>query len=412
MPRLRLKPRPNKASRTKRIAAAMTLVAAFALPMPVRAAVCPPFAEVITMMSNLGMQMAVEMFFKELFKQFTDQLDMMARYKISALKVITSQAATSARAIINADQQIAKGEVSAMGLLSAQKEHLRVFQEFSPQTGQGVDPCGQLRTQVALMAAAADAAGTASSMVKEVMAAPGRFGDNKVYIDSLVNQRMSSFATEDEEKLGLGKATTEKVKTADGSMYPLAGADSNAETLFVDSDDPRLLKAKSAYLNYVAGRPDAPVTKFAASNPGGKQYLANKMRKDAIMSIGLNSVAQVSADYSPGHGHEGDSPSTDAGEGTLSKVGAMDAVVAQYYGATGKDRWASSMSQSKRGLMVDQVKMQSAMLAMDMHLLEQARRIEANVGALLAIKATEGAGADAAVASKRASDNTLKPGVR
>ena len=93
------------------------------------------------------------------------------------------------------------------------------------------------------------------------------------------------------------------------------------------------------------------------------------------MSIGLNSLAMVGAEHTPN------------GElGGKTKVGTLRDVVGQYYGESAKDRMKGWASQAERGLKVDQVKIAAATLAVEADLLEQARRTEANLAALLALE--------------------------
>ena len=384
----------------KKTVAATAVSCSLALtPVPAKAAICPPFAEIFTMLAQTGLQLAVEAFFQALVNTFTDQFDMFARLKISAQKVTTSQIATAGKAIINAEQQLAKGEVNSLGLLAASKEQLKVFQDYSAKTGQGVDPCGQLNTHVTFLISSGTATGLASQMGRDVQAAPGRFGDNLSYLNNRVQVRLENYASKDEVVLGYSKKEAEEITTTTGRKFSLAGADSNAETLFIESTDPRVAKAKDAYLDYLAGPPDAPIGKALASTPGGQQYLVSKMRKDAVVSTGLNSVARVAAENTPGH------------DGDPSMVSAMNNVVDLYYGDGAKERWRSWMSQSPRGLAVDRLKMSAASLALDAQRLEQARRIEANVGALLATQArkTEAQAIDSRV---RMQGSLEKSGVR
>ena len=346
---------------------------ALAMPMSSHAAVCPPYAEALTILAEQGMKAALDVLIQSLLSSFTSQLQFFASFKVGSIKVATSQVATAARAVINAEQNIEKGQMSAHALLETGRQQLRIFQDYSVQTGQGVDPCRQLNFQRDVLRTTAIAVGRANEMVAAIHAAPGRFGDNLGYVNSMLSSRYANFATPDEEKLGYGKASTKTVTANNGDVIPLAGADTNASILFADSSDPLVAQAKQNYINYIAGSPDAPINRSAASNGAGRQYLNDKARKDATVSVGVNSVAQVAAEYDP----------TEEMSNT-SKMGAMTKVVGMYYGELAKDTWRMWMSQSERGLAVDAIKMSAAHLSFEVDQLKQSQRMEALIGTLLA----------------------------
>lgn len=128
------------------LALAMSLTFA----MPARAALCPPMAETAVIVSAAAMKAALEMLVTQLFDVFGLQLANFAKMKVSAVKTLTAQVATSAKAKINADVALAGGEMAALGALEHTKQSLKVYQQFSALTGQGVDPCAQLTAQTNL----------------------------------------------------------------------------------------------------------------------------------------------------------------------------------------------------------------------------------------------------------------------
>lgn len=346
--------------------------------MPARAAVCPPFAETIVIAANAAMKVALDMLVQKLFDAFGLQLGNFAKYKVTAVKTLTSQVATATKAKINADVALAQGEMGAIAALEQTKQQMRVFQNYSPVTGQGVDPCAQLTAQTNLTLADGQAVSLASEMLSDVAAVPGRYGSSEQFTDRVLQQRGLMFATEDEAKLGYGVAATTVVQSATGEPISMAGADTNARILFIDSDHPQVKQARTAYLNYMAGQPDQAITGDVAKLPSGREYLALKKRKDAFMSVGLNSLSMVGADHTPN------------GEiGGRSKMGAMRDMVGQYFGATAMPRWQGWTSQSERGLMVDKLKLSAAHLALDAKLLEQSLRREALLSTVLALEAAQ-----------------------
>lgn len=382
----------------KKTVAALAVSAAALAPMQAHA-VCPPYAETITMAATAAAKLAMEQLVNQLMSSFTDQLDIFARFKIAALKVVSTQVSTAAKAKIKAQQSVAEAELSAMALLESTKAQMKVFQDYSPQTGQGINPCFQLESQKAALAATDFVASKSAELRKAVEAAAGRFGDQQAYAAKLLATRFSMFTSPDEEKLGYGKAAGEAVTTS-GERISLAGADTNAGILFVESTDPRVEAAKRQYLSYLAGSPDSAITKEMASSGSGSQYLDTKNRKDAAMSVGLHAVSNVAAEYS-----------VNEEAGGLSRMSAMSNVVGMYFGETAKEMWRGWTAQSERGLQVDALKMASATLAMEVDQLAQSQRIETLLGTWLALEA-QGIKPEVDAKARALIDATLKSPVR
>lgn len=346
-----------------------------ALSLPAQAAVCPPFAENIVLSGIATTEAALKAAQEFLFKELSKQMESFDKLQLSATKVLTAQVATAAKAQINANVALKQGELTAMAHLESVKMQTKIFQDFSPQTGQGVDPCGQLVAQTNVTLANGHSAAMAADAISHVSAAPGRYGSIEGFYNKMFSQRRTLYATEDESKLGFGVANKATVTLSNGVKFPLAGADSNAAVLFADSADPRIQAAKTAYLDHMGGPPDLPLTAELASLPTGKEYLALKARKDATMSIALHSIAIVGADNSP-------NPETGK-----SKSQSYRELVDLYYGRGAKERWQAWAGQSQRGLMVDQLKIDGAILAVEADKYQQAQRIEGLLGALLALEA-------------------------
>ncbi len=337
--------------------------------------VCPPFAEQIVISSISSTESALKQLQEFLFKSLSSQMEQFDKLQIAATKTLTAQVATGAKAQINANVVLKQGEMAAIAHLETVKQQMKIYQDFSPQTGQGVDPCGQLAAQTAVTVANGQAAAMAADAIAHVSAAPGRYGSSEGFYNKMFQQRRTLYATEDEAKLGFGVANNATVVTSNGSRFSLAGADTNAAVLFADSADPRIRAAKSAYLEHMAGAPDMPLTAEMASLPAGKEYLALKGRKDATMSVALHSIAMVGAE---------NTPNPEVGK---SKMQALRDMVGQYYGRDAKERWQGWASQSQRGLMVDQLKIDAATLAVEADQYQQAQRVEALLGSLLALEA-------------------------
>ena len=341
---------------------------------PARAALCPPFNVGLTVAGTAAVEAALKTVWHVLMKGLSEALMGWDRRELSAVKVATSQIATAAKAQINADVVLKQGEMAAIGSMEMTKQQLKVYQDFSALTGQGVDPCAQLTAQTNLTQAGGRAANSAVTTVAKLAAAPGRYSSAEGYMDRMLLQRKEMFATEDEAKLGFGTANKATVLTATGAKFALAGADTNAAVLFADSPDPRLKTAKDAYINHMGGAPDAAISKEVAALPSGKDYLVRKGAKDAAMSAALNSLAMVAAENTP--------------EGAKdSKTQAVRKLVGQYYGKDASTRWKGWTSQSQRGVMVDQMKIEAAQLGLKAEQYKSGQRIEVLLASLLTTEA-------------------------
>lgn len=383
----------------KRKSSIAALCLCLALSGKVNAASCPPYAELISMASVAAAKTAMEALFQQLVNAFLSQLNMFAQMKIGAVKVATTQVSLAAKMKIKSDQSLLEGETAARALLASTQAQARLFESFSPQTGQGVNPCVQLGKQRIALAAAANVLNEARVLVEAAAAAPGRFGNSTKALEAVLRTRYAQFGTKDEEALGLARASTATITTATGETVALAGADSNAKTFFADSADPLIEQARMNAMNYLAGRPDAPLTKEQASTGAGISMLEAKMNKDAVMSVGLNAIATVASENTPNH---------ELGV-SMSKSNAD--MVNMYFGDSAKDMWVGWLSQSERGLMVDQLKMQAALLKLDYDRLQQLQRQEALFSVLLADRARE-MQKDVALSAHALNQQTLKSPIR
>lgn len=312
------------------------------------------------------------MFVDQIFAAFTSQLEFFSKIKISSIKVTTNQVAIAAKMQIQAAQKIDSAETSALALLESSKAQMKVFQDFSPQTGQGANPCYQMQVQKAAVAAATFVQGTSQEYLKKVKVV-GRSGNNESHAKQLLKEKLENFATADDEKLGYAPKAS-AITDSEGNVIELGGADANAATLFVPSDDPRVKLAKTNYIKNATGAPDAPITKLQASSGAGAQALQEKTRKDAVMSVGQHSLAMVAAENDPDHEL-----------GDQSMIQTSKNVVKVYFGALAALTHQAWVSQSERGLMVDSLKISGATLAAEVNLLEQAMRQEALVATLASL---------------------------
>lgn len=333
------------------------------------AGLCPPFNE-MAVIAKLGLvESALKVAWTTLFKALSGNLLSYDKRELSAMRVATSQVATVAKAEINAAQALMAGKMAALGALEHTKQQLDVYQQFSVLTGQGVDPCAQLEAQNGLNDAGRRTNASIQAVLMQAAAAPGRYSSPESYIEKMLKVRQG-FLTKDEEALGFGKAMSTEVTTATGEKFPLAGADTNAGVLFADSADSRVKAAKEAYINHIGGLPDLPIAKETASLPAGKEYLVVKAQKDAVMSAALSSMATVAATNTPMDGKQ-------------SKTQAMRELVGQYFGKEASQRWKGWATQSTRGLLVDQLKIDAASLALKAEQYQDGQRQEVLLAATL-----------------------------
>lgn len=337
---------------------------------PARAGVCPPFNVGLTVAHLAAVEVALKTLWHMLMKGLSQTLMSWDSRELAAMRVATSQIATAAKAQINANLVLKQGEMAAVASLETTKEQLKVYQEYSALTGQGVDPCLQLQAQANFANAGGRAANTAAATFAQAAAAPGRYGNTENYMNRMLQQRRDMFATEDEAKLGFGTAAKATVDTATGAKFALAGADTNAGVLFADSPDPRIKAAKEAYINHMGGAPDAAISKEVAQSPSGREYLVRKGAKDAAMSAALYSLAMVAAENSPNGSQD-------------SKNQAMRKLVGQYYGNDAAARWKGWTSQSERGIMLDQMKIEASQLALKQEQYRSGQRLEVLLAAML-----------------------------
>lgn len=356
---------------------------------------CPPFNTGMV----VGQTMAVEAALKALWQSMINNLAKMMigydRQELGAMKVLTAQISTAAKAEMKAMETLSQGRMTALAYLESIKEQARVFRQYSPQTGQGVDPCQQLSAQQLMRLAAAAGAQMAREWAKQMPSAPGRFGDAATYYKERMERRQALYATPNEEKLGQGKAQKDVVTLATGEKFALAGADTNASVLFADSADPRIIQAKKDFITNMAGPPDAPLPKTHSNSPAAKEYLLAKARKDAVMSAAVTSLTAIAAENTP------------TGMGGKSKNHAFREIRDLYYGGNAALRWAEWALQDVRGLRMDQMRIDSATMAAKEEQYKSTQRLEVLLGVLLMQKSSQMSGPLNAHAASLA-DNKLR----
>ncbi len=305
---------------------------------------------------------------------------------ISAVAILTKQKAVSANQISdglrNTNQNIA---VSLNALSQAERVKKARF-EYGGDFGQGYSPCYVFQERLGISRAESDLAGMAAASVRtDVQAAPGRFASPVMAQKEMLEQHNKLFCTKDQADSGL--CATE------GS---LPGASLNVATLFKPTaNEEDLTKAKSAFINNMAGLPDGEVPQGAGSSEVAASYQQAKMQKDAVRSSALASLKQIQLETTSGqdgeHGH-GDLP--------LSKQ--YETEIKRYAGNTPEyQNWARVMAaQNDRGAMVELLKIKALDLSLQERQYRQWERMEAQLASAVAAKLkTQSRKADAAANS-------------
>lgn len=355
----------------KKLMACTAVSCTLAAPVPAFAYGCAPFSHEAMIATTMAMEAAIKTLWQMLFNNMSSVLLSFDRKELSSMKVLTRQIATAAKAEIKASEELSKGAMSALSYLETQKEQMRVFRNYGPMTGQGTDPCAQLSLQTKIQLAEATARNAARTMLQRAAAAPGRYGNRDAFMRNAQQVRERNFATKDDEVLGRGSATTDVVVTTDGKRIPLAGADTNAEVLFANSSDSRVALAKEAFINNILGAPDAPPSAQFLQTPAGQEYVASKARKDLLMSAAAHSLTTIAAENSP------------SSNGADSKMEALRKMRDSYFGEGATERWKAWMGQEQRGLMMDMMRMDAAMLASTTEQYKSGQRLELLLGGLV-----------------------------
>lgn len=334
---------------------------------------CPPVIDSIWQAGMDSAQASVEAAITASFESISTSRTLNLQRVLSALRVVTKQISASGEQQIAADIAAKKGSASYLSELSSRKAMFNAMIDYSPSTGQGFDPCGELLRSKNIAVAVGEASrDMQEKVIRELDAAPGRLVRDQA---ALISQRMAAaktlYCTPDEAAAGLCKAA--------GTM---AGRDVDATNFFTshDADSPEG-KAKSALLNNMFGVPYQAIPKEMAATASGQSFLEAKRAEDAIGSV---SQASMKAIQSWTEGRGTGAAKSDSVLDTLSKK------VGTYSGGDNYAAWEKDkLSQSERGLLVEYAKMAATELYMLHAEYQQQERIEANVATLQALRARQ-----------------------
>ena len=307
---------------------------------------------------------------------------------ISAIAILTKQKAVAANQISdgarNSNQEVALG-LNAL----AQAERVKKARfEFGGEFGQGYSPCYVFQGRLTIARAESGLSGeTAGALRTEVKAAPGRYSNPVLAQKEMVEEHNRLFCTTDQAASGLCEREGK-----------LPGASLSVATLFKPSSDGEdLTRAKTAFINNMAGLPDGPVPEGGARSEAAASYQMAKIQKDAVRSSALASLKQIQLETTTGgEGEHG------TGELPLSFQYATE--VKRYAGNSDEyQSWARVMAaQNDRGVLVEMLKIKALDLSLQERQYRQWERMEAQLASVVAARLKTGAQAAANVAGDAA----------
>lgn len=289
---------------------------------------------------------------------------------LSAIRVATEQIYASGDKQAATEVAAKQAAANYMVELSNRKAVIQTALEYNAATGQGYDPCGELKRSQNVAVAIGEAnSDMPDRVIREIDAAPGRLSSSPAaVVSNRLSEAKSVYCTADEAKMGMCSAPGQ-----------LAGMDVDAGHFFTSyqvgtADD----KAKSDMLNNLYGVPYAAPDKSVANSPKGKAFFDAKRTEDAFRSVSQASMKTLQSWTESSNGYE-------------SVLDAIDAKVGTYAGGNNYAQWeAQQTSQSEHGLLVELAKMRAFELYMRNLEYQQMERQEANLAVLLALRGRTG----------------------
>ncbi|SFF31545.1 hypothetical protein [Paracidovorax wautersii] len=206
---------------------------------------------------------------------FTGILDQ----KLSALRVMTSQIATSSKAQINATISIVQGEMGARGVLAGTTEQLDLYRSFSAIGGQGVQMCDAVsqRNDIDTLSRAQD------SYQFVAVANSGRTSARRDNYEIVrAEKQMDAYCSAEEHNLGICKSRFDGMENASSSFNKLMG---------VDQFTNKQLKAAEEFIANAVPAPRAMPQVSRACDAACKSARVAAMRMDAASSMTAATLA-------------------------------------------------------------------------------------------------------------------------
>lgn len=281
---------------------------------------------------------------------------------ISAIAVATKQEALAGGVVTDGAKDASEQLVNAIRAQRESDQVATAFLDYNPSIGQGYQPC-LVNAQNRTLDGAFDNMGASSTTtVTALDVAPGRLvsSSGNALAQRLADHR-SKFCTQAEADAGIC------------SVSALPGGDTNAALLFTPTAPGSLQQdAQKAFLQHALGTPDQSIPAAAGKTAAGQDYMLEKNRKDALLSIPAYSLSMIQAAHLQ---------SADLGNKSPDEV--LTLRVNQYFGGKEAQKWSSVLTaQSERGLMVEAVKMGGLEVWLHHKQFQQNQRLEMNLAAL------------------------------
>ena len=261
---------------------------------------------------------------------------------LSAMKVQTAQVSTNGEREVNLVSNTQQAVASTLSQVAQRRALIDAREQYSIDTGQGVNACGSIDLMNATNRAMGNVVMTGREGYRDLDVAPGK----NTPLAQVTRARLADPTKTDAAVL----------------LDPAA------------SDDDR-----KSVIQAMAG---LPMPKPTNAMPGGEADLMmlRARRVEALRSPALVSLSAVRA-MSNTEGHE-------IGSSSLSPLQQLDALIAQYGGGPQYESWSAGLAgQSEHGLLIELTRMRSMALALRQQLVEQQARTSAVIGTLLATQA-------------------------
>jgi hypothetical protein len=329
---------------------------------------CPAVVDSVWQAGLAAAQVQVEGALTQMYASVSNTRSINLQRLQSALKVLAKQIDTSSEASAAMNTAAKQASANFQSDLSLRKQVFNTILDFDPATGQGYDPCGELkRSQNVAVAIGEAATDMKEKVVREIDAAPGRFvADPGAIVSARLKAAKGVYCTVDEAKAGLC-----------GSPGAMAGKDVDASHFFTSFNQVSPQNdAKSAMLNNMYGVPYQTVGKETFATPAGKSFLEAKRTEDAVRSVSQASLKSIQS-WTEAKG--------DVDNGSASVLDTLAKKVGTYAGGDNYASWEQGKTaQSERGLLVEFAKMQAAELYFQHLEYQQMERQEALVAAMVA----------------------------
>lgn len=286
---------------------------------------------------------------------------------ISSVAVATKQEALAGNTIETAGMQAGQQLVNAVAAQRETAATTKAYLDYSPQMGQGYDPCGTEAKQQTLDQYFDALPAATQVRMTTFDNAPGRLAASTAQaMQQRLDNHRQGYCTADEARAGLC------------TLSRVPGGDTDAALLF-RSESPGSLsdKARDAYIQNVTGAPPAAIPAAEGATVQGQAYLAAVNREQALLSIPTYSLTRIEAQNTQSTAYGGKSAND-----------VLTLRVNQYFGGQEAEQWASVLSaQSTRGLLVEAAKMGGLQVWIHHQQYEQGQRMEAELAALLLTEA-------------------------